>query len=322
LKSKIDEGKGLGYFIEQVIKQRNFNHDNIKSAAEADTAMFKEGIALCADICNNDSTFAIKKNSRIKYINLLEAFGLDSERAQNHIDAIIKIAAASANLNIPYNFVPHAVYSTSLALFKLLKQISYTNSVTSIHFMETEDESRMLTTNSSSIASTYSKAGRMPSIMELVKNHAAAVLDEITLSGNLILVHNTFITKEVLRLVNKRLNLFFCLCPASNIYIEDKLPPVYMLKEETENIVIGTDSLASNKKLSILEELKILQNHFPAITLEELIKWATINGAIALGEKDTFGAIELGKTPGLILISNIDMEKMKLKHDSFVKRLI
>ena len=284
--------------------------------------MFKEGIALCADICNNDSTFAIKKNSRIKYINLLEAFGLDSERAQNHIDAIIKIAAASANLNIPYNFVPHAVYSTSLALFKLLKQISFANSVTSIHFMETEDESRMLTTNSDSIASTYSKAGRMPSIMELVKNHAAAVLDEITLSGNLILVHNTFITKEVLRLVNKRLNLFFCLCPASNIYIEDKLPPVYMLKEETENIVIGTDSLASNKKLSILEELKILQNHFPAITLEELIKWATINGAIALGEKDTFGAIELGKTPGLILISNIDMEKMKLKHDSFVKRLI
>jgi hypothetical protein len=66
LKGKIDEGKGLGYFIEQIAKQRNFSSNNIKNAAEADMAMFKEGISLCADICNDDYTFAIKENSRIK----------------------------------------------------------------------------------------------------------------------------------------------------------------------------------------------------------------------------------------------------------------
>ena len=302
LKGKIDEGKGLRYFIEQITKQRDINLNNIKNAAEADAVMFKEGISLCADICNNDSSFSIKKISRIKYINLLETFGLDSAKAQNLIDKIIKISEVSANLNIPYNFVPHAVYSTSLALFRLLKQLSIANSVTSVHFMETKDE----------------KMGTP----ELVKNNTDTVLNEITLSGNLILVHNTFITNEILKSVNKRANLFFCLCPASNIYIEKKLPPVYMLKEETENIVIGTDSLASNKKLSILEELKILQHNFPAITLEELIKWATINGAIALGENETFGAIESGKKPGLILISKIDLENMKLKPDSFAMRLI
>ena len=305
LKGKIDEGKGLGYFIEQVIKQRNLDSDNIKKATDADTAMFKEGISLCADICNGDSTFPIKKNSRIKYINLLETFGTDSAKAQNQTDKIIKVAKASESLNIPYNFVPHAVYSTSLALFRLLKQLSHTNRVTSIHFMETEAEIELLA----------SKAG-------IVKNHAAAVLNEITSSGNLILVHNTFLTKEILRLVNKRPNLFLCLCPASNIYIEKNLPPVYMLKDETKNIVIGTDSLASNKQLSILEELKILQHHFTDITFEELIKWATINGAIALGEKETFGTIEQGKKPGLALISGIDLQNMKLKPDSVVTRLI
>ena len=298
LKGKIDEGKGLRYFIRQVIKQRDLNHNSSKNAAEADSAMFKEGISLCADICNNDSTFPIKKNSRIKYINMLEAFGLDTAKAQNMMDKIIKISEASASLNIPYNFVPHAVYSTSLALFRLLKQVSHENKITSIHFMETEDET------------------------SVAKDSIAAVSNEITSSGNLILVHNTFITKEIIKSLNKKDNLFFCLCPASNIYIEKKLPPVYMLKEETENIVIGTDSLASNKKLSILEELKILQHHFPDITFEELIKWATINGAIALGEIETFGTIELGKKPGLVLISKIDLENMKLKSDSFVMRLM
>ena len=41
LKGKIDEGKGLRYFIEQVIKQRDFNFNDMKSVAEADVAMFK-----------------------------------------------------------------------------------------------------------------------------------------------------------------------------------------------------------------------------------------------------------------------------------------
>ena len=307
LKGKIDEGKGLRYFIDQVIKQRDLDsyNNNIKKAADADAAMFKEGISLCADICNNDSTFLIKKNSSIKYINLLETFGLDSAKAQNKIDSIIKVAEASANMNIQYNLVPHAVYSTSLALFRRLKQLGHTNRVTSIHFMETESEIELLA----------SKVG-------IVKNHTVAILNEITSSGNLILVHNTFINKKILRSINTRRNLFLCLCPASNIYIEKKLPPVYMLKEETGNIVIGTDSLASNKKLNILEELKILQHNFPAIAFEELIKWATINGAIALGEEKKFGAIEPGKKPGLILISEIDLENMKLRPDSFVTRLI
>jgi cytosine/adenosine deaminase-related metal-dependent hydrolase len=303
LKGKIDEGKGLGNFIEQVITQRDFNLDNTKNNVEADAAMFKEGISLCADICNNDSTFQLKKNSRIKYINMLEAFGLDTVEAQNRIDKIIKLAKASANLNIPYNFVPHAVYSTSLVLFRLLKQLSRENQVTSIHFMETKDE----------------KTGTT----ELVKNNIDAVLNEITKSGNLILVHNTFITNEILRVVSKRPNLFFCLCPASNIYIEKKLPPVFLLKEVFfQNIVIGTDSLASNKTLSILEELKILQHNFPEITFDELIKWATINGAIALGETEFFGTIETGKPSGLVLISEIDLENMKLKPDSFASRLV
>ena len=303
LKGKIDEGKGLKYFIEQIIKSRDINPDSTKSAIEADSAMFKEGISLCADICNNDSTFPLKKNSRIKYINLLEAFGLDSSKAQNRIDEIFELSKTSANLNIPYNFVPHSVYSTSIALFRLLKQICHENKVTSIHFMETENENELFKTE--------------------IKNHTDIILNEITSSGNLILVHNTFITKEILKSVNKRPNLFFCLCPASNIYIEQKLPPVYMLKEAfPQNIVIGTDSLASNKTLSILEELKILQHHFPEITLEELIKWATINGAIVLGEKETFGTIEPKKKPGLILISKIDLENIKLKSDSFVTRLV
>ena len=323
LKGEIEEHKGLGYFIEQVISKRDFAQNDIASAAaNADMEMFQEGIALCADICNNDSSFPIKQNSRIKYINLLETFGLDSANAQKRTDEIISISKASKKHGLPFNFVPHSVYSTSLELFRTLKKLSHANRVTSIHFMETEVESEFLSSHTGSIASTYKETGTMPSLPRLVKNHSDAVLNEIIPTGNLILVHNVFADNATITSINKRTNLFWCLCPASNIYIEKKLPPAYMLKEENCSIVIGTDSLASNKKLSVLEELKILQNHFPSISLEELIKWATINGAAALDETSSFGSIEPNKKPGLALISEMDMVNMKLQPESFVTRLI
>ena len=71
------------------------------------------------------------------------------------------------------------------------------------------------------------------------------------------------------------------------------------------DIVLGTDSLASNHQLSILEEMKTLQQHFPELKLAAMLQWATINGAKALQMDDTLGSFEKGKQPGVVLIEGI-----------------
>jgi cytosine/adenosine deaminase-related metal-dependent hydrolase len=154
------------------------------------------------------------------------------------------------------------------------------------------------------------------------KNHVRAIMDEVTPSGNLILVHNTYADRNTVSEVKKRGNTYWCLCPGSNLYIENKLPPVEMLMEENCEIVIGTDSLSSNKKLSILREMGIIQERFTSVKLEELIRWATINGAEALGEGDGFGTIEPGKRPGLILLQDLDLVNLRLLEETTVRRLI
>ncbi|MFX5714237.1 hypothetical protein ABTE40_21065, partial [Acinetobacter baumannii] len=57
-------------------------------------------------------------------------------------------------------------------------------------------------------------------------------------------------------------------------------------------------SLASNHQLSIKSEIKTLQQHFPHIPLEEILGWATINGARALQMDTTLVSFEKGKRPG------------------------
>src|SRR5512133_920615 len=323
LKGSIRNAEGLGDFIEQVRNYRNNKSESIHSAVRsADNYMFSEGIVLCADICNTSDTFSIKKESRIRYLNLLEVFGIDPEKALKRMEELMKVASTAEEMDLDYSLVPHSVYSMSLTLLRLLKKESSENSVTSVHFMETSGEESFLIDRTGPLMSSYIRSGLIPTRLETAKNHVDAILNEITESGNLILVHNTFCDKNTISMIKQRDNLFWCLCPKSNIYIENKLPPVDLLIQEGCEIVVGTDSLASNSTLSILEEIKTIQYNFPHIPLEDLISWATMNGAKALGQKNHFGRIEAGKKPGLLLLQNVDLKNMKLMSDSFVTRLI
>jgi cytosine/adenosine deaminase-related metal-dependent hydrolase len=323
MKGYIPRGTGLGVFIEQVRNRRIIDNEKIISSAySAYNDMYRDGIELCADICNTSLSFNIKKKSLIRYLNLLEVFGIDPGKANHRLDEILKISEIACDLNLSYSIVPHSVYSTSLPLLKLLRRISKNNKVTSIHFMETEGEKTFLEYHSGPVMDSFRNSGLIPPTLETVKNHADAVLNEITPSGNLILVHNTFTDRETIRSVKKRKNLYWCLCPNSNIYIGNQIPPLNLFIEEGCEIVIGTDSLASNNKLSILEEIKTLQLNFPFVPIENLVLWSTYNGAKALGEQERYGKIEKGKKPGLILLQDVDLVNMKLLPESFATRLI
>lgn len=323
MKGSVTRGSGLSGFLKQVVNTRENNIENIvASARSADIDMYNEGVDLCADICNTSLSFGTKKESRIHYINLLEVFGSDPEKALFRMAELTKVAETAAEKKLPFNLVPHAVYSMSLALLSLLKEKSSNNQVTSIHFMETEAERDYLENHSGPLLSLYTMSGLAPEQLKTPKNHTDIILNKLTQSGNLILVHNTFTDRETIRSVKERGRLFWCLCPGSNLYIENKIPPLDLLIEEGCEIVIGTDSLASNNKLSIFEEIKILQSNFPSVSIENLVKWATINGAKALGEENSFGKIEPGKKPGLLLLQNVDLVNMKLLPESTVKRLI
>jgi cytosine/adenosine deaminase-related metal-dependent hydrolase len=112
------------------------------------------------------------------------------------------------------------------------------------------------------------------------------------------------------------------LCPNANLYIENQLPPVPLFQQEKLNICIGTDSLASNYNLSVLQEMITLQKNFQEITLTELVEWGCLNGARALGLENFLGSLEAGKKPGVNLITGADIQGQRLTEQSKVKRLL
>jgi len=81
-----------------------------------------------------------------------------------------------------------------------------------------------------------------------------------------------------------------------------RLPDLELLVRRGCFIVVGTDSLASNHRLSLLDELKTLERTFPELETSLLLQWATLNGASALGMDADLGSFEPGKKPGVVLI--------------------
>jgi cytosine/adenosine deaminase-related metal-dependent hydrolase len=303
-------------------KRSSVKKDIDQAIRAADNEMFKGGVVLCADICNTSASFKIKKESRIKYINLLEVFGIDQSKAEKRMNEILELSQVAEEMQLPHWIVPHSVYSVSFPLLRMIKEHTLSNKVTSVHFMESADEETLLRSHSGPLMESYKKFLPPFSGIDIPASHINAITEEITISGNLILVHNTFANPEQISQLKHRPGLFWCLCPNSNLYIEQKMPPAGLFSQESENILIGTDSLASNTSLSIINELKSIQLHFPDISLETLLRWATINGARALGEESTFGSIEPGKKPGLILLKNVDLINLKLQPATTVSRLI
>lgn len=329
LKGKIEEKTGVGGFIGKINTLRNDEPEKAEKATQiADRKMWAAGIAAVGDISNSNLTVKTKKNSKIYYHTFVESFGFHPSRAERAFDYAEFIQFQFNEAGLATSIVPHSSYSVSKQLFeKIRRKALLEKSILTIHNQESKSESEFFKNGTGDIANhLQNNLGLDISHWKPTGNSSlTSVLEYLPEKNQLLLVHNTFTSKEDLLELKKMRssnNTFFVLCPNSNLFIENQLPPVVLFRNENINICIGTDSLASNDELSVLSEMITLQMNFPDLKIDELLNWACFNGAKALQIDDNFGSFEVGKNPGINLISGIDFKKMSLTEKSKVKRLV
>jgi len=299
LRGVMEQNIGLPDFISSIGKLRKATDETILSAAKAaDSEMRKNGIVAVGDISNNAFTFSVKRDSPMWYRTFVEVFGLDDSRSEEIFSAAKQVEQKYRCAGMFASIVPHAFYSVSQALWKTLSEwyISNVPQVVSIHHHESNDELDIFWEGKGELA-----------------------------GANCLLVHNTFSTRDDLgKYATHPHRYYFVLCPCSNLFLQNRLPNLLLFSSQDiyQYVCLGTDSLASNTSLSILEEMKIIQQHAPDIPLEMLLQWATINGARALGFDHLLGSFEKDKKPGVNLITGIDFEKKSLSTESEVKVLV
>lgn len=307
LQSQIEEHTGLLPFVQQVVQKRTMPDELILKAIEtAEQQMLDNGIVAVGDICNNTFTIAQKQQENIFYQNFIEAMGANPAVAERNFKLYENVYNSFCQKLNPQtvSITPHAPYSVSEPLWE--KIITHNSSaLISIHNQETSEENEWFLNKSGGFAGMFRQMNISSDVFTASgKTSLQTYLSKFLPQQQVILVHNVHTSEADVQFAQTLSNpIYWCLCPGANQYINNAMPDVPMFIKNNCNMVLGTDSLASNHQLSIWEEIKLVQKHFPETGLSQLLQWATINGARALQCDHLFGSFEKGKKPGVVHIS-------------------
>lgn len=312
LQGKAPTGTGLLPFLKHVVQYREVDPEYIRLAIqEADSFMWASGIQAVGDICNKPDTFAVKRQSRIRYYSFVEMFDFMQEALTDNL--------ISGNLDVfhtapePRSAVPHAPYSVSPALFWKVNSLNHHVGTISIHNQETKAEEDFFVKGDGEFFPFYKGFGfNLDHFKATGQSSIYYALANMDPEQRTLFVHNTLTTPEDINAAHAwSEKVFWATCPNANLYIENTLPRYHYFLDCGARMTIGTDSLTSNWQLSILEEMKTIARYQSYVPFDTLLLWATYNGAMALGMEDTLGSLEPGKSPGLLNIT-FDPERDRL----------
>ncbi|MDE5889439.1 MAG: amidohydrolase family protein [Bacteroidales bacterium] len=314
LKGKFRKGTGMAGFIDQINELRDTvgRDEKIADLAREIEGMWNSGVSAMADISNCNDSFAVKASSPMYIRTFIELFGTEPEDCDNIVEWAKGLKAEADEAGLDASITPHACYTMSPELLTAASAQGLSTGYLSYHSQESQEEEDMIASGTGKMAENRRNAGMStppvtgkPSLMyfidRLTKVHAAP-FDE-----HVLLVHNVCLTEEAASAaLDVMKNVYWAVCPLSNIFIHDALPPIGLMRRLGLKIAVGTDSLSSNDSLDMAKEIYCLKTNFPEVPLGEILVWASRNGADFLSKSDVLGSIEPGKRPGLVLIDALD----------------
>ena len=199
---------------------------------------------------------------------------------------------------------PHSVYATSEESLKMAVRIAREeNLLFHIHLCETEKE----------VNDCKLRYGKGP--VEFL--YSLGVFET-----KVIFAHGVYLDDADFDLIKEKdssvsINLH------SNLKLASGIPPIKKYLENGINVSFGTDGVASNNTLSISDEISTAAKLYKGfykdpvfLPAKELVKMATLGGAIALGMEDKLGSIEIGKFADIICI-DVDNFQCQPVYDPF-----
>jgi cytosine/adenosine deaminase-related metal-dependent hydrolase len=326
MKGRIDTGTGLLPFLQQVVQFRDIPEEEILAAIkQADEEMQREGIVAVGDISNKIDTVKQKEQSPIHYYTFVEMFDFLQDAGAKKSFEMYKSAydgQSDAGQN-QKTAVPHAPYTVSPSLFGLINELNGEGDMTvSIHNQETWHENEFFLRKQGGFVDFYNTFGF--SIGQFKPTGQPSIhyaMQYMNPNVRTLFVHNTMTTAADIQAAHEwNDQVYWATCANANLYIENQMPRYQHFIDNGARMTIGTDSLSSNWQLSVIEEMKTIARYQSYVSFETLLRWATLNGAEALGYEAELGSIEPGKKPGLNLL-NLGPD-FKLEAGTRVEKLV
>ena len=316
LHKKFRKGTGMAGFIDQINELRDWAGREKKAelVKEWMDKMWKDGVSAMADISNDDSSFDVKASHNMYTRTFLEVFGSEPHMCDGVMADVTELHKTATALGIDAAPTPHSCYTMSPQLLSASAAAGLENGYLSYHSQESQEEEDLLMSGTGAMyenrvrnnMSTPPVTGE--SSLKYFIDRLAAV-KPAPYEEHILLVHNVCLKQDDIDAAKKVMkNVYWAVCPLSNIFIHNALPPIPLMRENGLYITVGTDSLSSNDDLSMIAEIDCLHRNFPEVPMSEIFRWASLNGAMFLGKENELGSLSKGKKPGIVLVKGLDKE--------------
>lgn len=267
----------------------------------------RAGITAYADTCQSGVAIRAMRDAGVRGVMFQEVFGPDPAQFATSIAELRERVAGLRYLETPLvrlGISPHAPYTVSDELFRGATALAREQRLPmAIHIAESEAERQLVVEGGGAFASALRQRGfrvapRARSAISLLST--LGVLDVAPL-----LIHCVHIDERDIEAIAAS-HSSVAHCPASNAKLGHGVAPLAELLHAGVTVGLGSDSMASNNRMNILEEarLALLTQRARLRTSERpdaasVLELATIGGARAIGIDELVGSLAVGKQADL-----------------------
>jgi cytosine/adenosine deaminase-related metal-dependent hydrolase len=304
LKEKIPPTRSFSKWVRELLtKNLSLSQDEKENGIRAGIAELLHGGA--TTVVDHRSHFSDPIPVPFRNFVMLEVLGPSEQQARVSLQKTLRKTQESSEDEGTYCLTPHALYSVPIPILEEVLGPRAGKSLLSIHILENQEEDQFFRQGSGPLSQGLGLLGGMTQFP--VRSPIEWLHQQGWLGPHLLLVHANHLTKPEIKIL-RGTGVTVIHCPGSYRYFRNERFPLEMLFRHGIRIGLGTDSLGSNDSLSMLRQMRLMQEAFRSLGGEDLLRMATINGAIALGLDHEIGTIEVAKKADIVGVPLLDNE--------------
>ncbi len=274
------------------------------SAMEGMRLSLAAGVTLVGDVTSHCA--AVREalsHGPLRVVSFGEVIAIGAIRGRLADRLQIALDASSVSETLSIGVSPHAPYTMeSDGISTCVEMAGERGLPMCMHLGETRDEVEFTLEGTGAFRAYLEGMGLYDSLIQCPKLSPGSYADRCgVLSARTVLAHGNYLSDAEVELVALR-GAHVAYCPRTHAAFGHEAHPYEKMLAAGVNVCIGTDSLASNPSLSVLDEIRFVRRGSDSIEGVALLEMGTIRGARALGMGDECGTIEVGKRADLCVV--------------------
>jgi cytosine/adenosine deaminase-related metal-dependent hydrolase len=293
-------------WISQLINQRRpwTQEKFLSSASEGFRLSLASGTTLVGDITSSGIGSDAMRDEGPRRVVFEETVAFLPAQAGDALAKLrLRFAGANPDVTLMQGVSPHAPYSVSPELYKRAAEFArHKGMLLATHAAETREEIQLLLEGTGDFRDFLGSRDLLPPDWKPPGLPPVLYLDSLGVLGPFCsLIHCNYLDEESMERI-LRTGCSVVYCPRSHGFFGHANHPVRKLLDLGINVALGTDSLASNSSLSMIDEMRFLFKARKDIKPEEILRLATVNGASALCPGGSLGRLGCGYLADITIV--------------------